>query len=85
MSFWVRRFDQPDHTAQTFATAEQATKHLDYVETLPVYRLALVDNPRITVVSDDGPDGKATWITDTDAAEPEYRPGEAGRQSLCGG
>ncbi len=58
VSCWVRRFDQSPETRQTFATVQQATKHLDYVETLPVYCLALVGNPRITVVSDSGPEGK---------------------------
>jgi hypothetical protein len=56
----VRRFDQSPETRQTFATVEQASKHLDDVEKLQVYCLALVGNPRIQVVTESDNDGKVT-------------------------
>jgi hypothetical protein len=64
--FWVRRFDQSPETRQTFATVEQASKHLHNVEKLQVYCLALVGNPRIEVVTESDNDGKVTWITNTE-------------------
>jgi hypothetical protein len=60
VSFWVRRFDQSPETRQSFATVEQASKHLDDVEKLQVYCLALVGNPRIEVVTESDNDGKVT-------------------------
>jgi hypothetical protein len=50
-SFWVRRFDQP----------------AENLETMPIYCLELVDNPRIDVTTDEK--GTATWITDTETGE----------------
>jgi hypothetical protein len=66
-SFWVRRFDQPAENLQTFATTEPVSHHLDHLETMPIYCLELVDNPRIDVTTDEK--GTATWITDTETGE----------------
>jgi hypothetical protein len=72
VSYWVRRFDLPSGAEQFFDTTAEVSECLDYVETLPVYCLELVDNPRITVETkiDPEPHGHAsTWITDTQTGE----------------
>jgi hypothetical protein len=67
VSFWVRRVDQPPEATETFSSADKVKAHLEHLATLPRYRLNLVGNPRVEVVSDD--DGTATWITDTDTGQ----------------
>ncbi len=69
VSFWVRRFDLPSGSEQTFATVAQVSAHLDHLETLPVYCLELVGNPRVETELDDASDGHATWIIDTNTGQ----------------
>jgi hypothetical protein len=60
-SFWVRRVDQSAGTEKTFATADEATAHLEHLATLPRYCLDL-EGQFIEVVSD--LHGTTTWIMD---------------------
>jgi hypothetical protein len=48
-------------------TAEAVSAHLDHLETLPKCCLALADNPRITVRTDES--GSAAWLTDTETGQ----------------
>jgi hypothetical protein len=68
--FVVWRFDQSSDFARTFDTTDAVSGYLDHVQTLPIYCLELVGNPRIeSVVETYRPEAAAVWITDTESGE----------------